>query len=164
MPGDEFLKLGVRQTASSLRGKMCPKWRQAALWAGNVQEVVRVDGPFIKGPETVVKDPPHDPDCRYCCSLQNGAAFFPDGTTRGYKARSHTTQPNSQWPAACSITRANSPQHEHKNHAAFFTMSRVASRNVLLFQPPSPHSLLSCTFSFISRLTADPDSILLSSL
>ena len=27
--------------------------------------------------------------------LHNGAAFFPEGTTRGFEARSHTTQPKS---------------------------------------------------------------------
>ena len=36
--------------------------------------------------------------------LQNGADSFPDGTTRGSKASSLTTEPNSQWPALCCIT------------------------------------------------------------
>ena len=56
--------------------------------------------------------------------LQNGAAFFLGDTTRGFEARSHTTQPNRPWLASCSITWANSPQHEHANCADFFTVSR----------------------------------------
>ena len=47
--------------------------------------------------------------------LQNGAAFFPDGTTRGSEAQSHTTQPNSQWLASRSIPRAKS----HKRTTGF---------------------------------------------
>ena len=46
--------------------------------------------------------------------LQNGAAFFPDGKTRGSKAWSHTTQPNSQWLASCSIMHANSHKRTTK--------------------------------------------------
>ena len=37
-------------------------------------------------------------------ALQNDAAFFPDGTTRGFEAWSHTTEPNSKWLMYCSIT------------------------------------------------------------
>ena len=39
----------------------------------------------------------------------------------------------SQWPASCSTTRANSPQHEHKNRAVLFMRWRKASRNALNF-------------------------------
>ena len=46
VPRDEFLKLEGCRTfvsqAPSLRGKTCPKWHPATLWAGNVQEAIRV--------------------------------------------------------------------------------------------------------------------------
>ena len=47
--------------------------------------------------------------------LQNGATFFPDGTTRGSEARSHTTQTTSKWVASCSIMQANA----HKRTTGF---------------------------------------------
>ena len=40
VPINEFLKLGVRQAMPSLGRKMRPKWRLAALWAGNVNEAI----------------------------------------------------------------------------------------------------------------------------
>ena len=41
VPRDEFLKLGVHQTTSSLRRKMCPKLRPSAVRVGNVQEAIQ---------------------------------------------------------------------------------------------------------------------------
>ena len=52
-----------------------------------------------------------------------GTLFFPP-----QKCTRFTTQPNSQWLAFCSSVQTNLPQHEHKNCAAFFTVSRRSQR------------------------------------
>ena len=74
---------------------MCAQWRRAALWAGNVHEVIC---------EAVFNNRAHQPPggffidrtCRRSCSLQNGAAPFGD-IHEASKSVSHDPA-KSQWP------------------------------------------------------------------
>ena len=134
---------------------MRPKFRQAALWAGNVQEAIQVVIFNTRAQKTAMQLI-FTIALANTAPLQNGAVFFPDGTTRGFEARSHTTQPTvngqrlapSHKPIRISAnTRIMQPSSLYRGEA---------SRNALFFQTLIlPHSLLH-HFFFVSR--SDPNS------
>jgi len=156
VPRDEFLKLGVRQTTSSLRGNMRPKWRRAALWVENIQEAIRA---------VMLNTRAQNRPCSFfhrlhlpACSSAEWCHLLPRRTTRGFEARSHTTQPNSLWLASCSITQIRLSTNTRIMQPSSPCQGK-ASRNALFFQPPSPHSLLSHSFSSMCP-DSDPNSLL----
>ena len=87
MPRDEFLKLGVRQTASSLQGEMGPKWCPAALWAGKCTGGNSGGDTQHHGSGLAVQ---LLSSIALATAPQNGAVFFRNTRLRGW---SHMVQP-----------------------------------------------------------------------
>ena len=85
VPRDDFLELDVQQTASSLRGKMHPKWHTAALLAGKRTRGNSGGDTQHQGSGTAVQLL-LSIVLANATALQNGAISSPDGTTRGFKA------------------------------------------------------------------------------
>ena len=70
-------------------------------------------------------------------SLQNGTALFPDGTTRGSKALSHTIQPNSQWVASFPACEQIHTNEQQDSRCLFSVESRAARQSLCLNRVPN---------------------------
>ena len=121
MPRDEFLELKVHQTTSSLRGKMRPKLAPSRSLGR--KRTGRSSGGVTQhqGSETAAFFLVTQHEASRCGLTQSR------GTVNGQRLA----------PSRESCSLLSPCQGE-------------ASRNALLFQPPSPHSLLSHTF-YVSR-------------
>ena len=140
-PEMSFWSLGFTKSRRHYAGK-CAQNGTKSLSGREVVRVVRLNTRAQK-PQCCFFSRSHLPTPLHC---KNGAAFFPDGPTRGSEARSHTTQqtvngqhfaPSREKIRLSTNTRIMQPPSPCRGKA---------SLNCLLFQPQSPHSLLAHTF------------------